>query len=107
MTEQEYIYTTNAAKVNIAYQALAETLITDDDTTTTDKERIKLIRTIYSWREKLMRKMTDQAESQNALLEACKDALELIGDLEYDGEPVRENNYRFLKAAIAQAEKEG
>ena len=37
------------------------------------------------------------------LLAACEKAMELIEALEYDGEPVRENNYSFLAAAIAKA----
>jgi len=59
MTEQEYIYATNKAKVNIAYDILSDTLITDEDTTITEKERTKLIRTIYNWRDRLMQKLTE------------------------------------------------
>ena len=38
------------------------------------------------------------------LLDACKKALDLIEVLEYAGETVRESNYKFLIAAIADAE---
>lgn len=40
------------------------------------------------------------------LLAACKVALELIESCEYAGEPIRENNYKFLEAVIAKAERD-
>ncbi len=47
-----------------------------------------------------LRKMTQQ---RDALLTACKEAIDLIKTLEYDGEPVRKNNYKTIEAAIAKA----
>ncbi|GAG43083.1 unnamed protein product, partial [marine sediment metagenome] len=40
------------------------------------------------------------------LLAACKECLNLMeSTLEYDGESIRENNYKFLVEAIAKAEE--
>ena len=50
-------------------------------------------------------------EQGGELLGACEEAVELISQsLEYDGEPVRGNNYKFLIQAISNAtglKKEG
>jgi len=47
-----------------------------------------------------------RVNSYKKLVKACKRALELISeDLEYAGEPVRENNYKFLEQALKE-EKE-
>ena len=37
------------------------------------------------------------------LLTACEEAIDLIKTLEYDGEPVRKNNYKTIETAIAKA----
>ena len=45
----------------------------------------------------------ETAAAAPELLKACEEAIDLIKTLEYDGEPVRKNNYKTIETAIAKA----
>ena len=75
------------------------------------KDEAKLGNIPYKEAVRLKEENKALREQGGELLGACEEAVELISQsLEYDGEPVRGNNYKFLIQAISNAtglKKEG